>query len=316
MKNNRTVVLLLGGGRRVSLAKQLKRSAERLGKQLHIVSYELRKEVPIAVEGEVIEGLDWDDPHVINDVLRVAIEHEADIILPIADGSISVAAACALRLEHVFVPLKDVELAETLYDRALSAEAFKKAGIPIPATYSVINVEPPVIAKPRRGSTARTIRIFKDLGELMELSNLDSFFLQEFIADFDEYAVNCYVSQKGELLYTVPVKLLEVRGGIITRAITEQIPELEKLAGKVIKSFELRGPVTIEVLFDRKRHRYVVTHVAPRPGDCVECAVYAGAPLCDNILKEADDVPVALVDDWADNTLMAAYTEESIFFKK
>ncbi|MCM1376982.1 MAG: ATP-grasp domain-containing protein [Clostridium sp.] len=314
MKKNRLVALLLGGGRRVSMAQLLKRSAERLGIDLEIVSYELERQVPIAVEGEVVTGLRWDDPDIEADVVRVAIEHEANIVLPFADGAIPVAAKCAAKLGHTFIPYRNVEGAETFYDRSLSAKALKEAGIPAPTDYTVINAEPPVIAKPRRGSTARNIKIFHDIEDLMSLENLSSYVLQEYIEDFDEYEIEAYIDMEGQLLACVPVKLLEVLGGEPTRAITERIPELETLCRKVSEAFSLRGPILIEVLFDRKRHRFVVTHIAPRPGDAAGCAVYSGAPLTDYIIKETCGIGVAPCDDWADHTLMTCYRKEAIFF--
>lgn len=314
MKQNKLVALLLGGGRKVSMTQLLKRSADRLGLELSVVSYELEPHVPIAVESDVVRGLEWDDPHVVEDIVRVAIQHEVDMIIPFADGAISIAAKCASRLSHVYVSFADAEMAETLYDRHLTAEAFRKVSIPAPTAYSVINAEPPVIAKPRRGSTARNIRIFKDIDSLMQLENLSDYVLQEYISEFDEYEIEGYADASGRTLACVPVKLIEVLGGEPTRAITERIPELDALCDKIVKEFSLRGPFLIEVLFDRRRQRYVVTHVAPRLGDAACCAIYAGAPLADLLISECRGLPVDEHPDWKDNTLMTCYRKEAIFY--
>ncbi len=53
MKKQQLTVLLLGGARRVSLAELLKRSGERLGYQVKIVSYDLTEEVPVSLEATV-----------------------------------------------------------------------------------------------------------------------------------------------------------------------------------------------------------------------------------------------------------------------
>lgn len=313
MKQNRLVALLLGAGRCVSTAKLLKRSAARQGMELEIVAYELRKQQPIAIEGEVVVGHRWDDDDIVDDIVRVAIEHEADMLLPFSDGAIPIAAKCSEKLSHVFVAMKDVATAELLYNKTLSAEAFQKAGIPSPRTYSIINAEAPVIAKPRRGSDARNIKIFRDIDDLMQLENLSDYMLQELIEDFDEYSVDCYVAASGEILTTVPVKRLEVSSGIVTRAATCRQPELDMICRKVINAFSLKGPVAIEALYDHKRHRFVVTHVASRLSDTAPCAIYAGAPLTDYLIQECRDTTVRPCDDWTDNTLMATYQMEAIF---
>ena len=92
MAKNKLTVLMLGGARRVSMAELLQRSGERLGFDVRIVSYELDDQVPIATVGKVVTGLRWNDPDVVEDILRVVTEHEAKIILPFVDGSISIAA--------------------------------------------------------------------------------------------------------------------------------------------------------------------------------------------------------------------------------
>lgn len=313
MKKNQLTVLLLGGGRKVVMAQMLRRSCGRLGLELRVVSYELRREVPIAVEGEVVQGLPWDHPQAVDDVMRVAIQHEVDIILPLADGAIGIAAACREKLSHVFVPTPDADTSEMLFDRTRAAKALKEAGIPTPHNYTVLNAEAPVIAKPRRGSTARNVKIFHDIDSLMQLENISDYFLQEYIPEFDEYAVDCYCDTEGRLLTAVPVKRLEVLGGEIIRSVSCRMPEMEALCKKIADHFPLLGPFTVEFLFDKRKNRYVVTHVTPRLGDSVSCAVYSGAPITDYIICQSRGIPVEPFSDWSPNTLIANYRQPAVF---
>ena len=136
MSKTKLTLLMLGGARRVSMAELLKRSGERLGYDIRIVSYELDLQVPIATVGKVVKGLRWTDEGVVDDILRVVIEHEARIILPFVDGSISVAARCKEKMPDLFVPVSDPYTSSLMFDKISAAEAFEKAGIPIPTTYS------------------------------------------------------------------------------------------------------------------------------------------------------------------------------------
>lgn len=308
-------ILFLGGSRRVSLAEQFQRSGKQMGCEVRFVSYELDKDVPIALMGEVVKGLSFNDPGVVDDIVRVVEEKEVNIILPIVNGAMEVASLLRDRLPDVFVPVSDYDVTRTMYDKVDAAEAFEKAGIPIPATYSIIDNEMPAIIKPRKGGSSRGIKIFNDLSDLMTYPDLDSYIIQEYLEHAREFTVDCYVSREGEILMTVPRERLEIMGGEVTRTKTCRIPELIDLSRKIIETFGFRGPVTIQFLYDSKIGHYKLMEVNPRLGGGVICSIYAGAPVTDYILKESLRVPVRPCQDWTDNVLMARYQKEAVFFE-
>lgn len=314
MNRHKLTVLMLGGARRVSMAELLKESGRRLGYEVNIVSYELISQVPIAAVADVVVGLKWRDEGVVDDIIRVCREHEVDIILPFVDGAIEIASICKQRMPDVFVPVSDFDVARTMFDKVEAAKAFEAAGLPIPATYSVINAEVPAIAKPRHGSASRGIKIFHNIEDLMHLENIDDYLIQEYIEKPFEFTVDCYVDQQGNILVCVPRKRLEVMGGEVTRTETCRIAQLDEMSRRVINAFKLRGPVTLQYLLDRKHGRYLLMEVNPRLGGGVICSMYAGAPFADYILNEALGINLRACDDWSDHTLMARYQKEVIFF--
>lgn len=314
MKQAKLTILMLGGARRVSMAEQLKKSGAHLGYDVDILSYELISQVPIAVAGRVIVGLKWTDPNVVEDIMRVCIENEVNIILPFVDGAIEIAAKCKERMPHIFIPVSDFETSKMMFDKVEAAKLFKEKKIAIPKTYSVINAGMPAIAKPRHGSASRGIKIFHNLEDLMHLDNLSDYLVQEYIEDRDEYTVDCYVSQNGTLLCAVPRIRLEVMGGEVTRTETVRNAQLEKLSEDVVKAFGFRGPVTLQFLYDRRGGRFLLMEINPRLGGGVICSIYAGAPIPDYILCEALGVEVSPTPDWSDHTLMSRYQKETIFY--
>lgn len=297
------------------MAELLKKSGERLGLDVRIISYELLEQVPIAIVAKVIVGLRWSDPKVVQDIVRVCNEEKVDIIIPFVDGAIEVAARCREEMPGVFVPVSDFEVSRSMFDKVEAAKVFKDAGIPIPQTYTPLNAEVPAIAKPRKGSASRGIRIYHNLEELMQLDPLEDYLVQEFIEDKEEYTVDCYVSQKGEILTVVPRCRLEVMGGEVTRTITCHNSQLDRMSREIIDKFRLRGPVTLQFLHDLKKDRYLLMEVNPRLGGGVVCSIYAGAPFTDYILQEALGVEMHPCADWSYNTLMARYMKEVIFYE-
>ena len=307
-------IMMLGGARRVSMAEQLKRSAERMGCDVKIFSYELIAEVPIAVCAEVIVGLRWSDPDVVDDICRICRENEINILLPFVDGAIEVAARCKDRIPETFVPVPESGLAEIMFDKMEAAKVFKEAGIPIPATYTAINAEMPAIAKPRHGSASRGIQIFNNIDDLMHLENLQDYLVQEYIEHNKEYTIDCYISQQDEILVTVPRLRLEIMGGEVTRTITMRRPDLIEKARHVLSKFNFHGPVTLQFLEDSDSGRIMLMEINPRLGGGVICSIFAGAPITDYIIRESLGLDVTPADDWISGTLMARYQKEAIFF--
>lgn len=316
MKNQQLTVLLLGGARRVSLAELFKRSGQRIGYKVNIVSYDLSEEVPIALEAKVIKGLKFNNPDVVADIKKVVADYDVNIILPIVNNSIEIASVLKSELPDVFVPVTDFENAKSLFDKAEAAKVFKEAKLPIPRTYSVISAQMPAIAKPRKGGSSRGIQIFTNIEDLMHLQDLQNYLIQEYIEHAREYTVDCYIDGKGEILVTVPRERLEIMGGESTRTITCHNKVLETLSREVIEKFSLRGPVNLQFLHDLDTDRYLLMEVNPRLGGGVICSIYAGAPIVDYIIDESFGAELQPCTDWASGTLLARYFKEAVFYEK
>ncbi|MDE6296086.1 MAG: ATP-grasp domain-containing protein [Muribaculaceae bacterium] len=307
-------ILLLGGARRVAVAEQLIRSGARLGAEVKLFSYELLKEVPIAIVAKVIVGKKWGDPAVIDDIINVAHEHDINIIIPFVDGAIEVAARVALKARNIFVPTPSPGFAEMMFDKIEAARTFQESGIPIPHTYTAINAEMPAIAKPRHGSASRGIKIFRNIEDLMHLDNLSDYLVQEYVENNREYTVDCYVSEEGEVLVTVPRLRIEIMGGEVTRTATVDNRTLIEMSRKILNKFPFRGPVTLQFLEDLDTGRYMLMEINPRLGGGVVCSIYAGAPILDYIIEESMGLTPKPCDDWAPDTLMTRYMKEAIFY--
>lgn len=311
--SRKITILMLGGGRRVSVAESLIKAGEKLGYEVNIIGYELEEKVPLSLVGKIIIGLKWNEEGVIQDVVRVAIQNEVNIILPFVGGGVVVAARCKELLPHVFIPVTAADTALTMFDKHLAAKAFKEAKLPIPKTYSIINAEVPAIVKPKYGYLSRGVKVFYSLDNLMHLENLSDYLIQEYIENCKEYTVDCYINQQGEILVTVPRKRLEVMGGESTRTVTVREPRLEELSREVIEAFSLRGPITLQYLYDPKKGRFLLMEVNPRLGGGVNCSVYAGAPIMEYIIRESLGEQLTPCTDWKEGTLAARYMKEAIF---
>lgn len=307
-------VMLLGGARRVSLAELLKKSGEKIGYDVRIVSYDLTKEVPISLVAEVVKGKMWTDPDVIPDIAKICGEYNVNVIIPIVNGAVEIAAACKKMLPDVFVPVSNYEICNKLFDKSEAAALFKELGFAIPKTYNVLSAKMPAIVKPRKGGSSRGIQIFHDIEDLMHLQNLNEYIIQEYIENGREYTVDAYIDASGRILAKVPRERLEIMGGESTRSLTCHNEVLEKMTEEIINTLKLRGPVNLQFIHDSKEDRYHLIEVNPRIGGGVICSILAGAPICDYILLETLGKETVACNDWRPDTLMARYFKEAVFY--
>ena len=310
-------ILMLGGAKRVSLAEQLIRAGKELGVEVSIFSHELGENEPIASVGTIIVGSRYSEKGIDDEIDHVINSHGIDVVLPFIDPAIEVAARCKSRRHEVFIPVSSKEVAHAMFDKATAAEWFERAGIPIPTTYSPDGMKYPAILKPRTGSASKGIIVVNNAEELAHAPlSLDEYLIQEYIAERDEYTVDCYVGTvDGEVKCAVPRVRIATAGGEVIRTETRRIPALMSLAERTLKELRLCGPVTLQFIFDRREGRFLLMEINPRLGGGVICSIMAGADIAKMIIEESEEMNASPCRVWRDGTLMTRYFKEVMFYK-
>lgn len=305
-------VLFLGGAKRVSMGRRFMEAAEGLGADCRIFSYELTEREPIACVGEVVKGLRWKDPNLREDLLRLCRAHGIVAVVPFVDGAVAPAAGLA---DEVFVPTSDPMLATMAFDKVMAQGWFEGLGLPVPrcAEDGGPDFADGFIAKPRFGSASKGIRTLHSREELATLPADTEYLIQEYIADREEYTVDCYAhTGTGEIIATVPRRRLEVSGGEVTRTVTFADHEVEALACRTLQLTGLRGAVTVQMLRDRRTGRLMIMEINPRLGGGAVCSVAAGADMPQYILREALGLPLEPAR-WTPGVEIARYPQEVVF---
>lgn len=284
-------ILFLGGAKRVSMARMFKDSARRFCREAKIYSYEIDQIVPIACEAEIIKGRRWSDHDIIDHLDSVVETHHISIIIPFVDGAVGIAATyAATHPGKVFVPTGSSETAERMFDKCLAAKIFENAGLPIPKTYHPGDPCMRLIAKPRHGSASKGIVEISSIESLDSiLMHGDDFLIQERIDNREELTVDCYVGVRdGRILAVSPRRRNATVGGEVSDTITVDFPKAISLAEKAIKSIDLRGAVTIQLIHDLDSpNRLLIMEINPRLGGGAVCSVIAGADIPALIISEA-----------------------------
>lgn len=305
-------LLFLGGAKRVSLASHLIYYGKSIGVDVNVYSYELDRKVPIAAVGKVVVGKRWKDDDLMEDLTKCVRENSINVVLPFVDPAIAVASRLKNLCPDVFIPVSDVEICETMFDKVIAAKWFEKNGIPQPDVYwNRESVKFPVILKPRTGSASKGIVVCHCKEDLPQ--SLDGFLMQKYIEDKKEISVDCYVGQDGEVLSVVPRIRLETAGGEAVRSVTVRNEKVIGLSLKILKSGNFRGPVTLQFLESNDGSVYVM-EINPRLGGGVVCSIGAGSGLPEMLVGEALGRKMLPKEDWKDGTVMVRYFKEVIFY--
>lgn len=317
MVKRRLNVLMLGGAKRVSLAEQLIRAGKELGVEVSILSHELGETEPIASVGQIIVGNKYNDKDIDKEIDHVIESHGIDIVLPFIDPGVEVASRCKVRNQDVFVPVSSEELAHAMFDKVIAAEWFERAEIPIPTTYTAETIQYPAILKPRTGSASKGIVVVNNEDELKRAPlPIEEYLVQEYIANRDEYTIDCYVGvEDGEVKCAVPRLRIATAGGEVIRTETCRIPALISGAENVLKKLGFRGAVTLQYIYDKDKKRFLLMEVNPRLGGGVICSILAGADIAKMIIVESEGINAMPCRVWRDGALMTRYFKEVMFFK-
>lgn len=307
-------ILFLGGAKRVSMARMFIAAGKRLGRDVRIFSYELEEDVPIACVGTVVKGLRWTDPAVGADLERLVKRESISLIVPFVDPAVEVAARfCAGRCD-VWSPVSDSKRCAIMFDKVAAAEFFDRLGLPIPVTLHLGDGHFPKIAKPRRGSASKGIKILNKKSDENAFENKEDYLFQEYITSAEEYTVDCYVARDGHIVCAVPRRRVEVAGGEVTRTVTVDIHELNRESLAVLERTGLTGAVTLQFLCDRSDGRYLLMEINPRLGGGAVCAVHAGADLPELIIRDSVGLPLPSVE-WTPGVEITRYMQEVVFRK-
>lgn len=316
MPKRKLSILMHGGAKRVSIARMFLEEARKSGLELDLYSWELQPVVPIAEVADIAVGRRCDDPLLLEDLHKFSLDKGIDIMIPFIDPAIGVVAKYRDLYGGIFAPLGSLDSVEGMFDKVVAAEIFEKAGLPIPATYSLDNHVFPVIAKPRFGSASQGILVINSEKELEQIAGkTDGYLLQEYIEKREEITVDCYVATDGEIIATIPRLRIAVVGGEVSRTITIDSPEIVELSRKTLSALNLRGAVTLQFIRDLATGRILLMEINPRLGGGVVCSIHAGANMPRYILQEALGEKPQPCTNWLIDLEISRYQQEVVFHK-
>lgn len=274
-------ILMLGAGKRASMAEQFKISARNLGYRCSIYSYESEYEVPIAEFAKVIVGQKFSHDDTPADIRKIIVEKKIDIVIPFHDAAVAIASQLE---ELVFSPVSSLEVAVLFSNKKLTGEFLRSSSIPTPK----LAVSAPAIAKPIFGSSSQgLIRILTDekLTSFLESKEAPEYEIQE-LCSGPELSVDGYVAINGEFAQFAPRVRLETLNGEATKSRTIDNTEVELICHELCVKASLKGAMTVQFIWDETKQAYLVMEVNLRFGGGVLTTILAGIPWPEILLKD------------------------------
>lgn len=240
---------------------------------------------------------------------QICIDNKIDILIPIMEAELE----CVSGSPDVFLKFHPVvsssETIKICNDKARTQVELQKTGILFPEQYhSQAEAQFPVIIKPRTGTGGVGIQIIRKPEEWPATLDLSKVIIQQFIEGM-EYTVDCYRSGNRNFIASVPRKRLAVKGGLATKSLTVEHPELCRISETILKHLDIIGPANIQFIETIKGELFFI-EINPRFGGAYIASIEAGlnSPLF--IMNEFMGDPIAY-SGYQRNLLMMRFWEET-----
>lgn len=313
-------IIITSAGRRVSLVKAFQQELKKRFPAAKVYTADMNPEWSSACR--VSDGF-FSLPHVsdalyINDLMQLCIVQGIKLIVPTIDTELIALSQNrnSFLNEGIIIAVSDFELVTMCRDKRKSNNLFEQHGIEVPIAVDKFHPTFPLFVKPYDGSLSKDILLVKNEAEWHpKLLENEKLMFMEYLSpvDYQEFTVDAYFSNLGELKCLVPRRRFEVRGGEISKGRTEK----GRLYLSLIQFFKsikgARSCLTMQFFEHRQTGRIVGIEINPRFGGGFPLSYEAGAEYPGFLIDEylmGQTLP--FYDDWIENRVMLRYDAEVI----
>lgn len=276
-------ILMLGGGKRISLAQRFKAAATSRGLQLKVHAYEIDAQQPISAVANIIVGKKWSDPGVRADLERVLVEQKIDLLV----SNVDLATVLHAALKDGFAAAafsSGAQAVVTCMSKNRTQDYCEAAGIPI-IPRAQAN-EFPQFAKPDAGSASVGAMLVRNKAERDAIIGKEINYIFQKYVDGVEYTVDAYVTRDGQILGISPrIRVLTLGGeSIVTQTLHDE--QIVTFAAGVIGKLGLIGPLTLQFIRRKADQALFLMEINPRFGGGVIASIEAGFDFPLMMIKE------------------------------
>ena len=279
---NKKNILLLSAGRRVSLARMLKKVAQEYSSLLYTADLRPKRSAACQDHGLFVTLPEVTRSDYAQALASVCERLDIGLVIPTIDTELRVLAELrnSFMTKGTAVIVCDMELTEIAHDKRRTAEFFAAFGVPSPAIYSLNAPRFPAIAKPFDGSLSRDIMILKRPEDFTQnIRDIEHLMLAQYIDPIthDEFTCDAYYDCEGILRCVVPRQRIEVRGGEVSKGKTVKNNILDLFRAKLRRISGARGCLTFQFFRNRDTEELYLIELNARFGGGFPLSHAAGA---------------------------------------
>lgn len=311
-------ILITSAGQRVSLVRAFQKELKLIYKDAKVYTVDLNP--LLAPACHVSDGFyavkKVTESDYISDLLTLCKKLQIKLLIPTIDTELLVLAQNkALFLEQGIIPIvADIDLITLCRDKRLTNQFFIDHQIDIPNAIDKNNLTFPLFIKPYDGSLSKDTFLIKQESDLNRYHYTnEKLMFMEYIdtAIYDEYTVDAYYDQNGNLKCVVPRKRIHVRAGEVNKGVTCKNELVSFVKEKLSYIEGALGCLTMQFFFNPLTKRIIGIEINPRFGGGYPLSYFAGANYPKFILEEyllGKDIP--FFEEWETNLLMLRYDDE------
>ena len=319
-----TNILLLSAGRRVSLYRSFTAELKKYFAGSTVIAADANPQysavcrmaeksirVPYTTDGRYYEQIP-----------ELCHKEGIGLIVPTTDFDTN---ALALLVEDKKLPdytravVSDKELVLKCQDKVLTCTLFSEADVDFMMPLQPDDFEFPLYMKPRYGYNSDSCRVIYEPRDLpagvLDQEDPDDYIFQYYLDPgiFEEYSVDCYYSQAGQILCAVPRKRIAVRAGEVSKSVTLKNEVFDWVMNHFSRLGGARGAITIQCFVNTETGEIIAGEINPRFAGGVTLSIAAGANMPAWYVEEyLLSKTISPCSDWKENLLMLRYDEDII----
>ena len=302
---------MLGGGKRVSLARRFKYALKKLDLKPQIFSYDLTTKEPILKEATIIKGIRWSSQDLINDLKDKISENNFDLLISNVDPALVFQSKLAneYKCANIISPHKTIINCQC---KELFQSFCEKNSLPIIPRWDKKTF--PFFIKPKKGSSSKDARLIYNLTQFKnEVSRYEEFFIKQKYIQGKEYTVDGYIDKNNKIKALSPRERIKTSNGEVEITRTIRDNEIENLSKIIIDKFALKGPISIQFIRSKNDDKLWLMEINPRLAGGVIASIEAGYNIPEMLIKDILDYDIQETN-LTKKIVMKRYFEE-IFYE-